>query len=520
MVCLSRTSLLFVLALVPSLVTLSGCGKAPELKRPESAEQNSREEPSGSAAPTDEAASSGEELAGDKDVATSDGEDGRSRGVTAPAKKSKPSPPPTVTPPPPPAAEAPKPDPQERMAEAEPPSPPAAAPGGASSDKDGLGAGGTGKGGGGTGAGAIGTSAGSPAPAASAPVAAAAAPENKTFDVMPVYFGTDRGVEADPKRLQFGSERGHKLKLGRALVTVPLAHKVPHIERPYVLEIPYFKIKVYEEKEDVNKHFTLQEIKGLSKEELLALVKERLSKSANFKDHAIVFVHGFNTSFDAALYRTAQIAYDLKFDGAPFVYSWPSGGKVASYTYDNGSAEQSEPYLAEFLDMVVKETGAKSISLIAHSMGNQLLLRVLERMRPKTPEGVVISQVILAAPDVDRDKFNNIAREITSFAKGVTLYAASNDRALGYSARFWGGVPRAGDVPKDGPLIVPGVDTIDVTSVSTDSLGLNHSGYAENPALLNDVKLLIQTGERPPDKRIPILKKMTTAAGGSYWRYP
>lgn len=340
------------------------------------------------------------------------------------------------------------------------------------------------------------------------------------FDVVPVFYGTDRAVEPDPKRLQYGAERGHKLQLGRALVTVPTAHKVPQIERPWVIEIPYFKVKIYEEKEDTSKHFTLQEISALTKEEMLALVKERLAKSANFKDHAFVFVHGFNTSFDYALYRTAQIAYDLKFDGAPFVYSWPSGGKVASYTYDRGSAEQAEPHLAEFLDIVVKQSGAKSISLIAHSMGNELLLRVLERLRPQAPKGVTISQVILAAPDVDRDKFMNIAREITDFAKGVTLYAASNDRALGYSARFWGGVPRAGDVPAAGPLIVPGVDTIDVSAVSTDSLGLNHSGYAENNALLNDIKLLLQTGERPPDKRIPILEHMTTASGGEYWRYP
>ena len=341
-----------------------------------------------------------------------------------------------------------------------------------------------------------------------------------TFDVVPVFYGTDRAVEPDPKRLQFGAERGHRLQLGRALVTVPTAHKVPAIERPWVIEIPYFKVKIYEEKEDTAKHFTLQEISALTKEQMLALVKERLAKSANFKDHAFVFVHGFNTSFDYALYRTAQIAYDLKFDGAPFVYSWPSGGKVASYTYDRGSAEQAEPHLAEFLDIVVKESGAKSISLIAHSMGNELLLRVLERLRPAAPEGVTISQVILAAPDVDRDKFMNIAREITDFAKGVTLYAASNDKALGYSGRFWGGVPRAGDVPSTGPLIVPGVDTIDVSEVSTDSLGLNHSGYAENNALLNDIKLLLQTGERPPDKRIPILQHMTTSTGGEYWRYP
>lgn len=346
-----------------------------------------------------------------------------------------------------------------------------------------------------------------------------AAEPPKAYDLVPVFYGTDRVVEPNAKRLQYGTERGHKLQLGRALITVPTIHKVPNIERPWVIEIPYFKYKIYEEKEDPAKHFTMQEIAALTKEQLLAHVKERLAKSANFKDHAFVFVHGFNTSFDAALYRTAQVAYDLKFDGAPFVYSWPSGGKVASYTYDRGSAEQAEPHLAEFLSFVVKESGAKSISLIAHSMGNEILLRVLERMRPVVPEGVVISQVILAAPDVDRDKFANIARDITSFAKGVTLYAASNDRALGYSARFWGGVPRAGDVPAAGPLIIAGVDTIDVTAVSTDSLGLNHSGYAENKTLLNDIALLLQTGERPPDKRVPILEIIKNGAG-TFWRYP
>ena len=349
------------------------------------------------------------------------------------------------------------------------------------------------------------------------PVPFAAKPQS--FDVVPVFYGTDRTVEPDPKRLQYGTERGHKLQFGRALVTVPTAHRVPNIERPWVVELPYFKYKIYEEKEDPDQHFTMQEIAALSKEQLLAYVKERLAKSAKFKDHAFVFVHGFNTSFDAAIYRTAQIAYDLKFDGAPFVYSWPSGGKVASYTYDRGSAEQAEPQLTEFLDMVIKESGAKSISLIAHSMGNELLLRVLERMKPTVPKGVVISQVILAAPDVDRDKFTNIAREITNFAKGVTLYAASNDKALGYSARFWGGVPRAGDVPASGPLIIPGVDTIDVTAVSIDSLGLNHSGYAESRTLLNDIGLLLQTGERPPDKRVPGLLKID-GTGGAFWRYP
>lgn len=354
--------------------------------------------------------------------------------------------------------------------------------------------------------------------AKSAATAAPVPDPAKTYDVVPVFYGTDRAVQPDPNRLQFSSERGHTLQLGRAMITVPLIHKVPHIERPWLIEIPYFKIKVYEEKEDPAKHFTVQEISSLTEDQMLALVRAQLAKSKTFKDHAFVFVHGFNTTFDNALYRTAQIAYDLKFDGVPFLYSWPSGGGVASYTYDHGSVEQAEPTLTEFLNMVIQKSGAKSISLIAHSMGNELLLRVLQQIKTKIPPGVVISQVILAAPDVDRDKFNIIAREIRNFAKGVTLYAASNDRALGYSQRFWGGVPRAGDVPKDGPLIIPGVDTIDVTAVSTDALGLNHSGYAENPALLDDVKALVEFGVRPPDKRLKSILAVESP-GGVYWRF-
>jgi hypothetical protein len=50
-------------------------------------------------------------------------------------------------------------------------------------------------------------------------------------------------------------------------------------------------------------------------------------------------------------------------------------------------------------------------------------------------------------------------------------------------------------------------------------LALNHSTYAEKSALLNDIGLLLLTGERPPEKRIPILETVQAPAG-AYWRYP
>ena len=72
-------------------------------------------------------------------------------------------------------------------------------------------------------------------------------------------------------------------------------------------------------------------------------------------------------------------------------------------------------------------------------------------------------------------------------------------------------------MPADGP-IVTGIDTIDVTQTSTDAFALNHSGYAENSALLNDIGTLILSGLRPPDQRLSNLKRVTTDKG-DYWRY-
>ncbi len=169
--------------------------------------------------------------------------------------------------------------------------------------------------------------------------------------------------------------------------------------------------------------------------------------------------------------------------------------------------------------MVINKSGAKSVSIIAHSMGNQPTLQVLRDLRRSKPDHVQISQIVLAAPDVDRDNFENIVAEIQGLANGVTLYAAGNDRALRVSRNFYGGIPRAGDVPTTGPLVLPGIDTIDVSAASTDSFSLNHSGYAENNALLTDIGALIATGTRPPKLRTPLLDEITTEKG-AYWKYP
>ena len=335
---------------------------------------------------------------------------------------------------------------------------------------------------------------------------------------MPVFYGTDRNRVKQQGRIGYANDRAKRLETGRALVSVPLDHKVPNIERPRAWTIPY--IGTFQlEKEDPNRHFTVREIKALSKAELLELVKKRLADSRTFRNQSIVFIHGYNTSFDDSLFRTAQISYDLQFDGAAYTYSWPSGGGLASYIYDRDSAQGAERYLYEFLQMVQNETGSTSINIIAHSMGNQMLLQVLRTLKLRAPDAVSrINQIILASPDVDRDAFEAIASEITGVAKGITLYAAANHRALEASRFVAGNKPRAGDVPEGGPVIVAGIDSIDITRLSTSYLALHHSGYAEHTDLLTDIGQIMRSGTRPWSGRLKAFKPVSVPAG-TYWRY-
>ncbi len=348
----------------------------------------------------------------------------------------------------------------------------------------------------------------------------ASAPEKEEkFESVEVLYGTDRTLVTGAKRISFGDGRARKLNLGSAVVTVPKnAHNIGEIERPYQFNFLFIK---YTAKEDPERHFTIHEIGTLTKEEFTNIAKQKLAKSSRYKDQAFGFIHGNNVSFDAALYRTAQMAYDLGFDGAPYMYSWPSVGGLTNYEYDQNSSLQSRPYLREFLDIVTKETGAKEVHIIAHSMGNVPAMEVLRdlRQRPDTDRVSNINEIILAAPDIDRDVFINLAKEIRGLSKGITLYVSSADLAM-KASRAYSGTIRAGDVPSEGPIILEGIDTIDVTKLSTSMFySLNHALYADSSKILADITKIMQERIRPPDSRSQQITRVDGSEGAVFWRY-
>ena len=121
---------------------------------------------------------------------------------------------------------------------------------------------------------------------------------------------------------------------------------------------------------------------------------------------------------------------------------------------------------------------------------------------------------------MDREVFIALAPRLEKVARGYTLYASARDKALAASRKI-AQQPRAGDVPAMGPIVVPNVDTIDVTAVGEELFGFNHDTFSAQRSLIDDVGRLISKGERPPHVRTPQLRGIPEAPEAPrFWRYP
>jgi esterase/lipase superfamily enzyme len=103
---------------------------------------------------------------------------------------------------------------------------------------------------------------------------------------------------------------------------------------------------------------------------------------------------------------------------------------------------------------------------------------------------------------------------------GITLYASSADRALQLSHKIAQG-PRAGDIPPspDSPILLPDMDTIDVTAIGSELFGLNHNTFASTRSAIDDIGRLLRTGERPPNVRTSEIRAVQLPDKRLFWRY-
>ncbi|MEM8970799.1 MAG: alpha/beta hydrolase [Pseudomonadota bacterium] len=335
-----------------------------------------------------------------------------------------------------------------------------------------------------------------------------------------VYYGTNRRKTDDvTSHACFGRERGKALVLGYTDVSIPKDRIPGTIDRPERLRIWKIPLPI-REKEDIKKHFVEYATKELSEEEFKAEISNAAQRSeAGYS--AMVYIHGFNNSFQQAMFRAAQLGEDLKFDGLVFGFSWPARGGVLNYLTDLDSARLAVRHLDRFLSIIGEEPNIQTVHLIAHSMGNELLANLVERAGTALSErqGMFIDQLILAAPDVDREAFEQVSEHFMRHSTNVTLYASSKDIALNVSENIRAAYPRAGDVPSDGPLVVDGIDTMDVSAVESGLFELKHSTYGDSDRVINDVLQRMGGIGKPADKRFTDVERVNTPEGGFYYKF-
>jgi esterase/lipase superfamily enzyme len=297
--------------------------------------------------------------------------------------------------------------------------------------------------------------------------------------VVTVFYITDRASAAPNSFSE--SPGSEKLSFGKAQILKPISQSDSEFNNPY--SIRRGKADDYE----------VVEVSPLTEDQFFDEVNKKLHASSS---QEFVFVHGFATKFFASLTAAGQLAGDLKFKGAPIVFSWPAGN---IYPTDKENAIWAAKHVRQSLAALKTRTAPDHLHLLAHSMGSMVVgLAIDGSMLPKDS----IDNLVLAAPDLNEAMFSQYSTSMKTIAKRVTIYVSRWDRALELSE-----MPQAGRIGLL-PVSRPGFDVIDTEAVDRPASfwgAVGHSYVYNSQMVLNDLASLIYES-KPPDDRLATVR--------------
>jgi esterase/lipase superfamily enzyme len=326
-----------------------------------------------------------------------------------------------------------------------------------------------------------------------------------------MLVATTREPSAEPGVL-FSGERGQKVLVENIVVSVPPGRT------PGTLTYPGNPV-------DPQTQFTVRSIAPAAGRDADTWFRRVVGPEGD----VLIFVHGFNTTYEESVFRFAQIVHDTGAKVAPILFTWPSQGSVFNYLYDRESANFSRSALETVIARAVDSPKVRSVTVMAHSMGSWLTMEALRQFairRGGLPAKV--RNVVLASPDVDIDVFtrqlDDLGQEsgVRSSAKPgtrFTVFAASDDRALMISRRLAGGVQRLGSAnvvsePYRSEFERRGVTIVDLSDVQTGD-GLGHTKFAESPRIVQLIGHRLLSGQPITDSILSIGEAIGAAAVGT-----
>ena len=218
---------------------------------------------------------------------------------------------------------------------------------------------------------------------------------------------------------------------------------------------------------------------------------ELLGRIAAARSDVVLFVHGFNYTFDESLETTLRIVERAKVPATPVAYGWPSQGKVGAYGLDSDMSEWTIDHLADFVrDLAAAVPAPYRLHIVGHSMGNRALLLALARLDLSHAR---LGQLILIAPDVDTAIFKVLIARSGPFQR-KTLYVSNHDLALRAAGFLHSGTIRAGDAAKQ-YLVMDDIDTIDMSLLSAGVFG--HSMDVYSQVIFDDLSGVLKDDTAP-----------------------
>jgi esterase/lipase superfamily enzyme len=306
-----------------------------------------------------------------------------------------------------------------------------------------------------------------------------------------VWFGTNRKpLNMGSNQIAFGTDRDAELHYGYCEVAIPKYHKIGSVGTVWWKRWPAWQ----------DDRLRIVSTTPLVEEGFWSELQEDIASLSKKEKTVLLFVHGYNVSFEGAALRTAQMGADLKVTGPSAFFSWPSKGRVKDYAADVASIEGSEGLLRAFLEQLTIKSGAERIHVIAHSMGNRGTIRAFNTLLANVSAGskVRFGQIFLAAPDIDVQLFKQLAIAYPKLSDRTTMYVSARDKAL-WGSSFLHDYPRAGYKPPT--TVVAGIDTVEVSNIDLTFLG--HGYIAAARTVLQDMHALM-LANTPPEKRMGI----------------
>lgn len=226
---------------------------------------------------------------------------------------------------------------------------------------------------------------------------------------------------------------------------------------------------------------------------------------ANKRD-TLIFIHGFNTTFDEALITASRVKNNFeKYHPINIVvFSWPSDGHAVpwqSYLSDRHDAEASAAAfargilkLSDFLK--VGEACGQELHLLCHSMGNYVLRNAIQAMLKIQNNRIprLFKNIFLMAADEDDDALETEDKllPVIHLTKELYVYFNRGDVALKTSDWTKGNPDRLGSNGPRYPLNVANkVTLIDCTNVVDNSKEVGHSYFHNNDIVVRDLLFVL-----------------------------